>query len=100
MLNAEALKADDSNAMAAISKGLIAHKVKVVSWSNRNRKSLRKKGKGSLDSPTTAQDSQFSLLAARDTEDAVFSPQAPVLGQKDLQEANALVDQLKKLLSK
>ena len=110
MLNAEAVKYDDTNAMAAISKGLIAHKVKVVSWSNRNRKSMRKRGKGEkgslaspLASPTvgdsSGQDSQSSIILTKDAEDTLPSAQSSILGPKEIEEANALVDQLKRLLS-
>lgn len=105
MLNAEAVKNDDTNAMATISKGLVAHKVKVISWSNRNRKSMRKRGKGekgAIASPTvgefSGQESQTSVIT-KEPEDFLLSTQASVLGPKEIQEANALVDQLKKLLS-
>lgn len=91
--------------MASISKGLTAHKVKVVSWSNRNRKSWRKKGKsgGSLTPPNVgacSQDSQLSVLTKDGAEEATSPTQAgPTLGPREVQEANALIDQLKKLLS-
>lgn len=76
----------------------------MVSWNNRNRKSWRKKVKDVAMSPTggeaSAQDSQLSLLTKEGADDPV-SPvhQASALGPKEVQEANALIDQLKKLLS-
>ena len=87
LLNSEALRTNNSSAIGAISRGIAAHKVKVVSWTTKNRKLWRKKGKTAATAP-----SMDSLASSVFVEDKT-------LGPKEIQQANELVDQLKKLLS-
>ena len=96
------MKGNDTDTMAAISKGLTAHKVKVVSWSNRNRnsKSWRKKGgSGGGATPPSLSPAQDSDLPNAQKESADNAAPLGTLGPKEVEQASALVDQLKKLLS-
>lgn len=102
-VNAEALKENDGSTIGAISKGVAAHKVKVVGLSNKNRKAWRKKGKSagaalpisghtSQASATTGQMSTTTGQMSSTTEDS------RALGPKEMDQAKELVDQLNKLL--
>lgn len=93
-LNAEALRTNNSSAIGTISRGISAHKVRVVSWSAKNRKVWRRKGKTthSVDTLTSG------AATAGDTEDYEGALNVG-LGPKEVQQANELIDKLKKILS-
>lgn len=109
-LNAEALKENDGSTIGAISKGVAAHKVKVVGLSNKNRKAWRKKGKSagatlpisghtSQASATTGQMSTATGLMSTTTgQMSATTEDSRALGPKEMDQAKELVDQLNKLL--
>ena len=106
ILNADALKANDTASIALISRGIASHKMKVVSWSNRNRKTWRKKvkggGGGGGGAGAAASDDLISLASMSG---AVGMGTAggegegkrlkPTLETKDIEKASELLDQLK-----
>lgn len=94
-LNAEALRTNDSQAISTISKGTAAHKVKVVSWSSKNRKLWRRKGKSTRTASADSLLSAASLGEYSEGEEALKEG----LSRKELKQANELLDKLKKLLS-
>lgn len=108
-LNAEALKHNDSTAIGVISRGTTTHKDKIVNWSNKNRKLWRKKSKGGGASGATPGPSSVSTASvvtcqSRREDEVNTSVDTPVratagLGPKEMQDANDLIDQLKKILS-
>ena len=93
-LNAEALRTNNSSAIGTISRGIAAHKVKVANWSTKNRKLWRRKGK-----TTPSVDALASGAATAGGVEEDVGALDVGLGPKEVQQANELLDKLKKILS-
>lgn len=100
ILSAEAVKANDTSAIGVISKGITAHKTKVVSWSNHNRKIWRKKGRSCTGGacPSAGQEKDEGVGSGIPVGSAMVS-YAHTLEASEMSQAIVLVDQLKKILS-
>ena len=87
---------NDSTSIALISRGIAAHKTKVVSWSNRNRKTWRKKAKGGS---AAASEDLASLVSMGEGEGEGGKKLKHTLESKDIEKASELLDQLKGLFT-